>query len=196
MHEHNAVRRFRELQRPVERGVATAQNHEILAAECFRVPHAIVNGRAFVLLRLRHAQLARLKRADTGRNDHRARVEARAAARLDVETAVLTLHDRGHFLAEVHAGAERLDLLLQPLDELACRADRHRRNVVNRLVGIQLRALAAGVRERIDDVSIDAEQPKLEHLEQPAGTGTDDHDLGFEDAGGGGDGLAQDGENL
>src|SRR5262249_1835095 len=52
------------------------------------------------------------------------------------------------------------------------------RDVVNRLVGIQLGALPAGVLERVDDVRTDAEQPQLEYLEQPAGSSADDDALG------------------
>ena len=95
----------------------------------------------------------------------------------DAEAAVLLPRDFGHFLAEMQARAERPDLLEQPIGQLLPRAHRHGRNVVDRLVGIQLDALAAGRLQRIDDLRLQAEQAQLEHLEQPARPGADDDDV-------------------
>ena len=47
--------------------------------------------------------------------------------------------------------AERLDLLQQPVDQLLRAAHGQRRNVIDRLVRIELGALAADLRQRIDD---------------------------------------------
>ncbi len=74
-------------------------------------------------------QLARLERADAGRDDDRARVEPRAAAGLHIEPPIVALHDGRDFLPQVHTSAERLDLFLQPIDEFLRRAHRHVRNV-------------------------------------------------------------------
>ena len=52
-------------------------------------------------------------------------------------------------------------------------ADRQRRNIVNRLVRIQLRALPADDLQGIEHMRLDAEQTQLEHLEQAARSGTD-----------------------
>jgi hypothetical protein len=39
------------------------------------------------------------------------------------------------------------------------------------------------MRKGIDHVGADAEEPQLEHLEEPAGTGADDHDFRAEGGG-------------
>jgi hypothetical protein len=88
------------------------------------------------------------------------------------------------FLAQVQFGAEWLDLLQQPIDQFLRAADRQGRDVVNRLVGIQLGALPARRRERVEHVRLDAEQAELEDLEQPRRTGADDDRFGR-------DGIAQ-----
>ena len=88
--------------------------------------------------------------------------EARARGRGQVEAAVLARAQLDHLLAEVEFGPERLDLLQQPVDQLLGAAHRQRRDVVDRLVRIQLGALAARVLQRVDDVGLDAEQPQLE----------------------------------
>jgi hypothetical protein len=67
-----------------------------------------------------------------------------------------------------------LDLLHEPIDELLRIAYRQRRDVIDRLVRIQLRALSARMRQRIHDVGLDAEEAKLEGLEKAAGAGADD----------------------
>ncbi len=76
---------------------------------------------------------------------------------------------------------ERLDLLQQVVDELLAAADRYPRDVVDRLVRIQLGALAANDPHRVDDVRLDAEEPELEHLEQPDRAGAHDQGVGLND---------------
>ena len=128
--------------------------------------------------RARDADAPRLERPHAAGDDHRARIEARAEDGFDVEAAVLALAQRGDFLAEMQRRIERRDLLQQPVDELLGAADGQRRDVVDRLVGIQLGALAARRAQRIDEVAADTQQSELEHLEQPAGAGANDHDFG------------------
>ena len=89
-------------------------------------------------------------------------------------------------------GAHRRDLLHQAVDEFLRAADRQRRDVVDRLVGIQLGALAARVLEGVDDVALDAEQAELEDLEQAGRAGADDQGIGL-DGGGWGAGNGQGG---
>ena len=108
------------------------------------------------------------------------RVKGGAGRGADQEAAVLAWRwNLDDFLAEVEeVGWKRLDLFHQPVDQLLGAADRQGRNVVNRLFRVQLRALSAGILERIDQVGLDAEQTELEHLEQSAGTGADNDHLG------------------
>ena len=177
MHEHDAARVLDERQRPVERGVAAAEDHHVLIRVCARILDAIVDVLAFELGRARHVELARLERAHAARDHDGAGIEHRARAGHDAEAAVLLPRDFGDFLAEMQARAERPDLLEQPIGQLLARAHRHGRNVVDRLVGIQLDALAAGRLQRIDDLRLQAEQPELEYLEQAARPGADDDDV-------------------
>ncbi len=79
---------------------------------------------------------------------------------------------------------EGADLLHQPVDQLLRSADRQRGDVVDRLLGIELGTLTAGMCERIDQMRADSQQAELEHLEQAAGAGSDNDDLRFD---GGGD---------
>ena len=80
----------------------------------------------------------------------------------------------GYFLSEMKLGRERLDLLQQPINKFLRAAYRQRRDIVDRFIRIQLRALSARVRERVDDVRLYAQQPELENLKQTTGTCADD----------------------
>ena len=53
-------------------------------------------------------------------------------------------------------------------------------NVVDRLFGIELGALAARAVEDVDQVALQIDQPELEHGEQADGAGADDDDVGFD----------------
>ncbi len=66
------------------------------------------------------------------------------------------------------------DLLLQAVDELTRRAYRDRRDVVDRLVRIQLGALTADGRQGVHHFGFHAQQAQFENLKQAAGAGTDD----------------------
>ena len=127
-------------------------------------------------------EATRLERAEPARDDHGARVEARVA-RGDEQERVIRQHlQLGHFLAHVELRVEGLRLLQQAVDQLLGAADRQRRDVVDRLLRIQLTALPARMLERVDDVRVDAEQAQLEDLEQAAGAGADDDDVGLDGA--------------
>ncbi len=58
-----------------------------------------------------------------------------------------------HPLIEMELGAERLDLIHQPVGQLLAGDHGQAGNVVDRLLGIELGALAAGAVENVDDVS-------------------------------------------
>ena len=105
-------------------------------------------------------------------------LKTRARCGADLEPPVVAPRKFDHFFAEMELRLERLDLLHQPVHELLCTANGHRRDVVNGLLGIKLRALAARNRQGIDEVRAYTEQPKLKDLEQAARAGTDDHDVG------------------
>ncbi len=180
VHQRDAARLAAELEHPVERAVAAARDQHVLAVEVFGAPHAIEQLRAFVALRVGHQEPPRLERAEAARDDEAAGVEARAGRRLDGEATGRLSRDRGDFLAEVKPGVERLDLLEQAVDEFLRAAHRQRRDVVDRLVGIELGALPAGMRERVDDLALHAEQAELEHGEEADRAGADDHAFGLD----------------
>ena len=180
VHQRHAARLAAELEHPVERAVAAARDQHVLAVKVLGAPHAIEQLRAFVSLRVGHQEPPRLERAEAARDDEAAGVEARAGRGLDGEAAGRLPRDRGDFLAEVEPGVERLDLLEQAVDEFLRAAHRQRRDVVDRLVGIELGALAAGMRERVDDLALHAEQAEFEHGEEADRAGADDHAFGLD----------------
>ncbi len=69
-----------------------------------------------------------------------------------MKLAVLQHTQFGDFLPQMKNGVEGLRLLQQPIDQFLGTAHRQRRDVIDRLVGIQLGALTAGLRQRINDV--------------------------------------------
>ena len=184
MHEGDAPRLAAEFERPVERAVAATGDEDVAAVEVLGAPHAVEQRAALVPLRVRHQEAARLERAEASRDDDAAGVESRAGGRLDVEAARGLALDGRDLLAEVEPGVEGPDLLEQAVDQLLRTAHGQRRDVVDRLVGIELRALSAGVRERIDDLALHAEQAELENGEETHGTRADDHAFGLDGRGG------------
>ncbi len=75
---------------------------------------------------------------------------------------------------------ERLDLLHQVVDQPLRGAIGNAGNVVDRLLGIELGALAADLVEDVDKMRLHVEQAELEHREQPAGARADDEDVGLD----------------
>jgi hypothetical protein len=178
------------VQRPVQRRVAAAGDQQVLAGEVGRVAHAVKQLPALEGGQPVQLDRARLERAHAGGDEHGARHEARAGAGLDREAPVVLLAQHGHRLAQVKGGAEGLDLPEQRVGQLPAGAHRDGRDVVDRLVGIQLDALAAGRGQRVDHVGLDLQQAQLEDLEQPHRAGADDEGVGLDRAGvrvGGGD---------
>ena len=80
----------------------------------------------------------------------------------------------------METGTEGLDLLHQPLGQLLARDDGKSRNIVDRLLGIKLGALAAGTIEDIDDVRLDIEKAQLENSEETARSRSDDDGICFD----------------
>ena len=180
VHQRHAARLAAELEHPVERAVAAARDQHVLAVEVLGAPHAVEKLRAFVAFRVGHQEPARLERAEAARDDEAAGVETRARRSLDGEAAGSISGDGSDFLAKVEPGMKRLDLFQQAVDEFLRAANRQRGDVVDRLVGIELRALAAGMRERVHDLALHAEQAELEHGEESDRAGADDHAFGLD----------------
>jgi hypothetical protein len=81
-------------------------------------------------------------------------------------------------LPSLEHGLQRLDLLEQPVRQLLPGAHRDAGNVKDRLLGIKLCALAAGLVENVDDVGFEPCQPKLKHGEQTHGACANNHYVG------------------
>ncbi len=181
MHESDARCLRRQVQRPVERRIAASEDHQLAVMEVGRVLDAIVHLGALKLLHSLERQAARLERAHAGCDHHRTGVEDAAGAGPKMEAAIVTVLELEHLFAEVEHGTERLDLLQQAVDQFLRAAHRQRRNVVDRLVRIELSALSARLFQRVDDVGFDPEQAELEYLKQSRGTRADDGHLGIDD---------------
>src|SRR5262245_32438715 len=75
-------------------------------------------------------------------------------------------------------GVKRLDLLKQALGQLVTGDHRQCRNVIDRLLGIELRALPPGAVQDVDDMALDVEQSEFEYRKQPAWAGANNHRVG------------------
>jgi len=104
----------------------------------------VVNLCAFEDLGAGHPESPRLKSPDPGRNDHGAGVENGAVGRFQTKASRIELLQPLNLGTQMKLRLERLDLLQQAVDELLCATDRQRWDVVDRLVRIELGALAAG----------------------------------------------------
>ena len=69
---------------------------------------------------------------------------------------------------------------MQIVDEALPGHHRKARNVVDRLLGIELGALPADLRQDVDEMAFDVEEPEFEHGEQAHGACADDDDVGFD----------------
>ena len=74
---------------------------------------------------------------------------------------------------------ERLDLLHQGVGQPVPGDVGNAGNVVDRLLGIELGALAADLVEDVDEVRLDVEQAELEHGEKPHRPRADNENVGF-----------------
>ena len=78
-------------------------------------------------------------------------------------------------LAEVEGRREGMDLLVQRVDQPLAGDDRIAGDVVDRLFWIELGALPADLRQDVDEMGLDVEQPEFEHGEHADRAGADDH---------------------
>src|ERR1051325_9494221 len=89
-----------EVDDPVERGIATAEDRELLAVILRGVANAVMDRPAFERLRAGHADPPRLERPDAAGDHDGARIEARAEDGFDVESAVFALVQLRDFLPQ------------------------------------------------------------------------------------------------
>ena len=164
---------------PVQGRVAAAGNHNFLVAEMLGVAHHVVH--AFAALKLRqvlHGRLARLERAQAAGNGHGLAVNLGAVGGEKQERAVVELLKLFHPLAEREGGVEGRNLLHEIVDQVAGQNFGETRNVVNRLLRINLRKLAAGLGQGIYYVAAELEQAGFKNCKQTDRAGPDDADIG------------------
>jgi hypothetical protein len=178
--QRQVARERREVERPVERRVAAARDQQALAAERFHLAHRIVDRLALISLDAGDRRTLRLERAPAGRDHDDLRLEHLAAIGGDAEERIADLLDVLHHLAEMKGRMERLDLVHQGAGQALAGDFRDAGNVVDRLLGVELGALAAGLVEDVDQVGLHVEQPKLEHREQAHRTRADDEGVGLD----------------
>jgi hypothetical protein len=82
-------------------------------------------------------------------------------------------------MAQMESWIEWFELFSQAVNQFLCTDDRQRWYVIDCLIGIEHTALPAHNGERVDDLSIDAQQPEFKALEKTAGTRADNDDVCF-----------------
>ena len=181
VHEHDAFGLADEVERPVERGVAAAENDDVLPFEDRRILAGVVELLPFELFDALHLEGARLEGTHARGDDHDLGVKARARARFHIEAAVLLLFHARHFLTEVEDRVEGVDLLEEVFRELVGRVDGNGGNVVDGLGRIEFHALTADAAKRVDDVRLDFQKTEFEDLEETHRAGADDYGVRFND---------------
>jgi hypothetical protein len=180
MNQRNVLRLVVQRQGPVERRVAAPQDDQALADQAVGVAHPVVDIALFPWFGAEGAQPSRLERAEACRQDHGGRVKTGSGRRLQLEAAFRRLFQSGYRLAQVKLRFERRNLLHQAVHEFLGAANGQGGNVVNGLVRIEFGALAANLRKRVHDMSVDVEQTQLEDLKQSARARTDDDYICFD----------------
>ena len=177
---------------PSGRRPAPPRGNSFMDSRGFRIADAVLGGatisEARAGLDAQEAAKARAARiAELG-----AQVEMSPAERLlfeaDPETwfkvAGSRLEDRvvadGSTIASGARGASYTNAPEPTPDRIMTGADLNGGNVVDRLVGVQLDALAAGCGQCVDDMGADVLQPQLEDLEQADRPGADDQRIALD----------------
>src|SRR5207302_9173153 len=146
--------RVLQAERPVERRVAAADDHALLADEDALLTHDVVEPLALPFVDALDAELARLERAVARGDDERAAAEHVPLVGADREqllAALLARFERAHLLAEPEVGIELEPLLGAEVDEGLALDLRVAGDVVDVLLGIRGRDLAADLLEALDD---------------------------------------------
>ena len=167
MQKRDALRDRLQVQRPVERGIAAADDEHILVAELLHLAHRVEDAVAFIGLDARHRRPLRLERAAAGGDDHDLALEHLAAVGLDPEERLAELLDALDHLVEMECRVERLDLLhqvsMRPCPVTTGSPECRRSAFPDRVRRTGRRAC-----QNVDEVRFDIEEAQLEHGEQAA----------------------------
>ena len=179
------------------RGTGNGLGHGLWAATVYHHPLARQGGQiaqvvehlpAAVGLQTGQLERARHKRPHACSDEYRTRVQLGALLGAHLPAACSQGLQRAHLLAQVLHRGERRHLLWQALHQLVRAAHGQGGDVVNRLVAIQLHALAARVGQSVDEVGAQALQAQLKYQEQANRPSTDHHGIGGDGRGWLGDG--------
>src|SRR5262249_15616236 len=103
-----------------------------------------------------------------------------AAIGADAKQGIADALDRLHHFLQVKGRAERLDLRQQGIADALPSDVGNARNVIDRLLGIELRALATDLVENVDDVRLHVEETELKYRKEPAWSGPDDEHVALD----------------
>ena len=186
------MRRFGgEVGGPVQRRIAAAHDDEVLALERRRIGDAVEQLAVLEGIEPVDAQALGHEGAHASGDEHRPGQQAQALVRFDQKAPVGLLLQGADLMPQVELRLERRGLLHQPVDQLLPAAHRDAGDVVDRLVGVQLARLPAGLGQGVDDVGADLQQAQLEHRKQAHRAGADDEGVGVDGRGVCGHGLLQ-----
>src|SRR5665213_3715381 len=180
VHQSEPLGNRRQIERPVERAVAAADDQQILVAKVSHLAHGIVHRLVFVRFDAIDRRPFRLKRTAAGGNDDRVALEYFSAIGGHAVERVADILDAGDHLIKMKLRLERLDLLHQRIAQTVARNEGNAGNVVDRFFRIKLGALAADLVEDIDEVRLDVEQPQLKDGEQPDRPRANDQNIGLD----------------
>ena len=108
--------------------------------------------------------------------EHRlAKSEGDPAIGLQFKIIVAVFDEFGDHLVKVKLRMKGLRLIHESLRELGTRDNRQGWNVIDRFFRVELRALAAGAIEYIDDMALDIQQAKFKNRKQAARPRPNDH---------------------
>ena len=174
------------VQDPIQRRIAAADDHDPTAPEMLHLAYGIEHASVLVGVETGEGRLLRLERSAARGDEQSLGLDRLIVVGSDAKQRRVrrpeNLHPLDH-LAEVKVRPERMDLLHQIVDEFLSVDHRKARNVVDRLLGIEFRALAARLRQDVDQVGPDVEQAQFEDGEQADRPGADDRDVGREKVG-------------
>ncbi len=146
----------------------------MLALKLFAFAHGIKNRFAFVILNTGNRRFFGGEAAAARGDNHNLAFDNRVGIGGDAPAGFGFFNLRRH-LAEVEGGVERLNLLHQLVGQLLARDDGQGGDVIDGLLRIQLRALAARAVENVDKMRLDVEQSQLEHRKKPDRACADDN---------------------
>ena len=169
-----------QVERPVEGAVAAADDQHVLVGKILHAAYGVEHRGALVGLDALERRTLRREGAAARGDDDDLGDERLAGVRREPETAVFFARERIDALTEMEGRAEGLDLLHEPIGQLLARNFGERRDVVDRLFGVELGALSADLFEDVDDVGAYVEKAELKYREEAAGAGADDQRVGLD----------------